>query len=254
MKSKSKLFGVCATVLVCSAWWIGCSGSTTNGNNGTPDSGPAEGGGTPDATTGADTSTAPDAPADTGVDSSLTGPFIDIQFGAANCPAFAACGGDPKGVWNVTGGCVTEAVFDGAKAQCAGITETNVKFQARGNVTATAATIQRHTEVKFSATLAIPMACKQPVGSCAVVGQALVGLAGLETAMCTDDAGTGGCNCDVSDTILDNGPADAYTVAGNSLSTAGPPARTFDFCVNGNEIKYKETTAMAAPAIFVLTK
>ena len=249
---KSKLMGVCATMLACSAWWIGCSGSTTNNDN-TADSGrPAEGGGPAEA--GAGDTSVEDAPADVGVDTALSGPFIDIQYGAANCPAFTACGGDPKGTWNVTGGCVTEKAFDGAKAQCAGIVESNVKFKARGYVTATATTISRRTEVKFSATLAIPKACKDPVGSCATVGQALIGLAGLETATCTDDAGTMGCNCNVSDTINDNNPGDTYTTSGNTLTTGGMPARTYDYCVAGNEIKYKETTAQAVPAIFVLTK
>lgn len=248
---KSKLMGVCVTMLACSAWWIGCSSSSTNNDN-TADSGPAEGGGPAEAGAG-DTSVA-DAPADVGVDTALSGPFIDIKYGAAMCPAFTPCGGDPKGTWNVTGGCVTEALFEAAKAQCAGLVESNVVLKARGYVTANATTISRRTEVKFTATLAIPKACKDPVGSCTVVGQALVGLAMLEKATCTDDAATMGCNCDVADTYNDNNPGDAYTTAGNTLTTNGAMPRTFDYCVAGNEIKYKETTAKAVPAIFVLTK
>ena len=252
---KSKLIGVSLTALAFSAWWMGCSGSTANNAATAVDSGPAEtGGGNPEA--GIPETGGQDAPADTGVDSALTGPFVDISYGVASCPAFTPCGGDPKGTWNVTGGCISEAAFDAAKMQCPGLMESNVKFKARGNVTATATTIARHTEVKFSATLAIPKACKDgvPGATCAVVGQALVAFGGLATATCTDDAVSGGCNCDVSDSTTDQTMAEAYTTSGNTLSTAGPPARTFDYCVAGNEIKYKETTAKAVPAIFILKK
>jgi hypothetical protein len=59
-----------------------------------------------------------------------------------------------------------------------------------------------------------------------------------------------GCDCDVGDSTNDD-TTDAYTTAGNTLTSG---ARTFDYCVNGNDIEYQETTAKAVPALFTLTK
>ena len=38
---------------------------------------------------------------------------------------------------------------------------------------------------------------------------------------------------------------------GNTLTSGN---QTFDYCVAGNDIMYKETTAKAIPAVFTLTK
>ncbi len=250
---KSKLLLVCVTIVAGAACWVGCGGDSTNGTTANPDAGGTpEGGGTPDTGTPDSSSGGLDAAKDTGTDAPVTGPFVTITYGAATCPAFTPCGGDPKGSWTVTGGCVTEEIFAPAKQQCPGIVESKVKIEARGTVVANAATITRKTEVKFAATLAIPKVCKDQIGPCATVSQALI-FGGVKTAVCTDDAVTLGCNCDVTNPAVDN-TSDAYTTAGNTLTTGAPP-RTFDYCVAGNEIKYKETTAgTAIPALFVLTK
>ena len=250
---KSKLVGVCVTVLVCTAWWTGCSSDPSGGG---PNTIPDGGGGTPESGTpegGAGEGGGTDAAKDTGVDAALSGPFLPIAYGAASCPVFTACGGDVKGSWVLTGGCVTEALFDAARAQCATIAESNVKIEARGRVVADAATITRATDIRFSATLGVPPSCKPNGASCAQIGSAIVALAGLKSAACVDDAG--GCTCDVTNELSDN-TADAYSTAGNTLTTgAGAAARTFDYCVAASEIKYKETTATnKVPAIFVLKK
>ena len=244
------------SMVACAAVWIGCGGSSATSTP-TPDGGTSlnpeagatgEGGTVTDGGTTTDASTKPDA--------SITGPYLDIQFGM--CPPLAACGGDPKGLWTVTGGCVEDTIFDAAKMQCPGLTAHNVKFQARGTVLADATTIARKTDVKFTATFAIPKACKDgnPLGAtCMAAEQGIKLGGGLDTATCVDDAATMGCTCNVGNTTIDS-TSDAYTTSGNVLTTgAGTTARTFDYCVAGNEIKYKETTAKTAiPAQFTLTK
>jgi hypothetical protein len=132
---------------------------------------------------------------------------------------------------------------------------TNPKFQARGTVLADATTISRKTDVKFTATFGVPKACKDGIGAgttCADVGTAIMLGAGLDMATCTDAVGgAGDCTCDVGSTMLDS-TTDMYTTSGNVL-TAG--ARTYDYCVMGSSIEYKETTAKTAvPAVFTLTK
>ena len=240
---KSKLFLVGASVLVCSGLWMGCSSGSTVGA-GTTDGGPT---GTEGGTTDSGTGTGTDAGADSAATAvEITGPLLDIQY--KGCTPLAACGGDVKGLWRITSGCVDDASFAAAKQQCPGLTESNVKFQARGVVFADAAKVTRKTEVKFTATLAVPAACKTAIGTCADVGTAIK-FTGLDTATCTDAAG-GGCSCDVGSQTTES-TSDTYTTAGNTLTSG---ARTFDYCVAGSEIKYKETTAKAVPAVFTLTK
>lgn len=248
---KSTVFGLGVCFVASALLWTGCSGGTTQ--NDIPD-----GGGTPEGSSNDSGPTSDAAPADTGTDSAappLTGPFIDIKYGAASCPAFTACGGDPKGMWTLKDGCVTEKVFDGAKAQCNGLTESDVKFQARGYVLVDATSATQKTEVKFSAKLAVPSGCKGLAGGvCANLATLLQTLGGLDTATCVDDAGTGGCTCDVGDTITDT-TTDTYTTSGNTLTTgSGGSARTWDYCVASPQLSLKETTQDAVPALFILQK
>jgi hypothetical protein len=244
---KSKLIVVSACVLVGSAWWMGCGG-TSSGTDTAADAGGtgSEGGGS-EAGSGSETGT--DAGTDSSVDIAITGPFIDLQY--MTCTPLAACGGDVTGTWRLSGGCVDQGAFEAAKAQCAGLTESNVKFQARGVVFADAAKITRKTEVKFTATLDVPAVCvaANPLGAGCANMAAAIKFTGIATATCADAAG-GACTCDVGDQTTEN-TTDAYTTAGNTLTSG---ARTFDYCVAGSEIKYKETTAKAVPAVFTLTK
>ena len=242
---KSKFFLVGATVLVCSAAWMGCGGSSSS-EPGTGDAGTGSEGGTrSEGGTGSEGGT--DAGTDSAAAVEITGPFVDIQY--KNCTPLVACGGDVKGLWRVTAGCVPDGVFASAKQQCPGLTESNVKFQARGVVFADAAKITRKTEVKFTATLAVPKTCKDAIGTCADVATA-VKFTGLSSATCTDVVADGSCTCDVGDSTSDN-TTDAYTTAGNTLTSG---VRTFDYCVKGNDIEYQETTAKAVPALLTLTK
>jgi hypothetical protein len=245
------------SVFAGTALWIGCGGSSATTASTTPDSG----GVTTEAGSGTEAGTANEAGTDaaTKPDASITGPYLDIQFGS--CPALTACGGDPKGLFKVTAGCVDDTIFAGAKMQCPGLTVTNPKFQARGTVLADATTITRKTDVKFTATFGIPKVCKDGIGAgttCADVATAIMLGAGLDMATCTDAAApapAGDCTCDVGNTTLDN-TTDMYTTAGNVLTTgSGTTSRTYDYCVMGSEVKYKQTTAKTAiPALFTLTK
>lgn len=242
---KSKFFVVGASVLVCSGLWMGCGGSSTSSgvtNDGgtSTEGGGSEGGGSEGGT-------------DAGTDSStvveITGGFVDIQYKA--CTPLAACGGDVKGLWRLTGGCVDDGAFDAAKAQCAGLTESNVKFQARGVIFADATNITRKTDVKFTATLTVPAVCvaANPLGTTCKDAEAAVQFSGIKTATCTGPNG-GPCVCDVGDETTTN-TTNAYTTSGSTLTSG---ASTYDYCVAGSEIKYKETTAKAIPAVFTLTK
>jgi hypothetical protein len=68
-------------------------------------------------------------------------------------------------------------------------------------------------------------------------------------ASCVDNAATSGCTCSITDTNTDNVAAAPYTISGSTVTTdpGTANARTYDFCVTGTTLKYKETTAGADP-------
>ena len=172
---KTKLVPACVTILAAATWWTGCSSSDVTSANGIDAGGslPEAGGGEPEAGGKVDGGNADGAAKDSSTDGSNGGPFVDIAYGAANCPAFTPCGGDPIGSWKVSGGCVTEAVLADAKKQCAGLVESDVKFRARGTVVTTATNVTRNTDVEYTAKLAVPPECKPtmpPFNTCAAVG------------------------------------------------------------------------------------
>lgn len=252
MNANAKAIFVSCLVGASALAWVGCSGGTTT-------SGPTDGGGgtdsgsTTDAPSGTDSGT---TVKDAGKEAStLTGPFVDLKYGAANCPAFTPCGGDAKGTWNVSGGCIKEEIFDQAKAQCPTLEVNNVVFQARGYVSADGANIDRHTEVKFTAKFVVPSGCKAVIGTCSGVASAIKALGGMDTATCADDSATGGCTCDVGNTIEEK-ITDTYTAAGNTITTGGggAAARTYDYCVAGSSATFQETTGAPQPAVLTGTK
>jgi hypothetical protein len=251
-------------VVICalSALWMACSSSDSGSSSGgvTPDGGGADSssGGTDSGGGGNDSGGGNDGGGgnDAGVDASVNAPEVNVTFG--QCTALVPCGGDPIGTWKMSAGCVDESAFDDLKQLCPTATASNVVIKARGLVTVTAATISRETQTQTTATIAIPQAClaQVPGGSCQLLAVGLTSPppqgAGLAKATCTSD-GAGGCNCDIEDgEILRE--TSAYTVNGNTISTVGPPARTFDFCVDQGKFTYTETTQGATPGTVELTK
>ena len=221
--------------------WAGCSGDdgATPGNTADPDAGTPNGN---DA--GADDSGG-NTPVDSGTPED-SGPAATVDIAYGTCPAFTKCGGDIVGTWKVTGGCVGSDAFADAKAQCAGLQESDVVIKASGTVVATATKVQRTTTVTLSAKVAIPKTCAQGITNCALIGAglqsgALPGAPKFDTATCTE-AGTS-CNCTVAVTV-DEKTDDSYTAAGGVVTTTNP-TRTFDYCVDGNKTTYKETTPPA---------
>lgn len=254
MNKTTKSLSVFLCLAAAALAWTGCSSSDTSTD--TPDSGTNAGdsGVHTDPSDDDDAGTQDnDSGTDAGVDASIDAPQVDLKFG--NCDAFAACGGDPKGSWHVASGCVDEEAFDFAKDICAALKVSNVVFKAKGLVDVTATNIDRRTEVFFSATFGIPKPCADIVGGdCNSVATALKlpQYGNLDAATCKSD-GANGCTCDVSDTEAQH-IADTYTQNANTITTGS--GQTYDICVDTgkSEVSYRETTAKALPATFVLAK
>ena len=133
------------------------------------------------------------------------------------CPTFTACGGNPKGTWLVSGGCVSDELVQTAQAQCAGLTvkDGSVVVKAKGSLVVSASSIERRTQFSVAATINIPQDCaSQAGGNCALVGLFLKSAAGggFDSATCTSD-GSGGCDCAIGTQVQDVGTS-SYTQSG----------------------------------------
>jgi hypothetical protein len=253
-----KLFHLAGALIAVSGGvvgFVGCSSDSGGGGGTTTDAGNADTGTTPtDSGGNADTSTGQDSGADTSTaaDTGVPGVEVNLQYG--NCAAFDPCAGDPKGKWAVTGGCVSETVFDPAKANCPGIVESNVVFKAKGTIDTNATNVDRKTSIFFSAKVNLPKVCVDsvPGASCPLVAFFLKSAQGgsFDNATCTSD-GAGGCNCDISDTTVET-TNDTYTQNGATITTGG--GKTYEFCQKTTKLEYRETGQNATPAVLELTK
>lgn len=217
--------------------WIGCGGSeegSGSSSGGTADSGPETS--APD--TGA-TDSGGGGLLDVPFDGFIDAPKVPITFGT--CPAFTPCGGDETGSWKVTGGCLSDEILADVKAQCAGFTTSNETIEAKGTLDADGTNVIRRTQVTLKAKASIPKSCS-PIADCAVIALGAQTQLGFDKATCVDGDGGAVCDCDVEDTIVENSVG-TYTKNGNTITTdAGD---TFDYCVQGGKLSYKQTNGGA---------
>lgn len=152
---------------------------------------------------------------------------VTIRF--AGCEAFVACGGDPSGTWTYEDICI-EDPFPAVRDACAGATVEDPSGTASGRVTLAAGAVVREAHVTLSGTIVIPASCA--VVGCSNIQAALSST--YESASCT--GGPTGCRCTVSDEI-DILESDTYTVDGSTLHAGG---RSYEFCVDGGALRYRE--------------
>lgn len=239
-------------VLGASVAWVGCSGS--NATTAPPSD---DGGTTVEAGGGADVD------GDSGSLDGRDATTDDVPITYGECSEFSKCGGDIRGEWTVSGGCVRQDAFDAAKAGCPGFTESDVSIFANGTLVATSTVVERTLTVKFSATFLIPTSCAPiPVNDCSLIAAALqagaTGVPGVpkfDSATCVgvNDA----CDCDVSVSITEQ-RSDTYT-ATDGVITTEDPTRTFEYCAEEGRTTYLETTppdtnAFQFPVIVEMTK
>lgn len=253
------LLGPCLSLAIGMGIAIGCGGSTTSGAMTAPDS-------------GTDAATPPPPPdpsttnpgADGGSDANdkdahVPGTSVPVQYGS--CASFSPCGGDPKGTWTYSGGCLDALDL----SSCPNATITNPDVKVKGQVTfsgSTTGTVARLVEISTSATLGIPQSCVNAIPipalqTCAGL-QAALQLpppqgAGFDTATCTAAAGpNGGCDCQVAKTTVEDS-AGTFTANGNVITTGN--GQTYSYCVSpASTLTYQEATQAATSATFVLTK
>ena len=253
----TKSFSLAAVIaLAGSVSWMGCSDDPAASTGTTPDAGTNSQ--SDSGSRGSDSGTGADDDAGSKEDS---GDFTGVDISYGKCPDFTKCGGDIVGSWTVSGGCVPDDAFAGAKAQCEGLQESDVVIKANGTVVATATTIERKVNVHVSAKVTVPKSCS-PLPDCSLIAAglqtgALPGAPKFEKATCADSGAN--CDCDVAGTVAEE-TTDDYTAADGVVTTTDASGdRTYEYCVQGNKTTYKETTApvegeFTLPIIVELTK
>ena len=220
--------GIWSCVIV----WVGCGGSEATAPGGViADSGS-------DSTPVVDSSK-PDtsAPVDAKPDGFIDAPEVALTFGT--CPTFTPCGGDEKGSWKVSGGCLSDSFLAGVEDACAGFTTSNETIKAKGIVTADGTNITRRTEVTLTAKAFIPFSCAPPsFQNCSAIAAGAQFQYGFSKATCAPNQANDGCNCDVERTASEDSTG-TYTASGNTITTGS--GDTFDYCVAGNKLTDTQT-------------
>lgn len=224
--------------------WAGCTGgsSAESADAGSDAAVGSDGGGGTDV----EPSTS-DAGSDSG--SSIDAPEVEFTYGA--CPAPTPCGGDPKGTWRfAAGGCVAELTTD----MCPDVVVSKSSIKARGIIAVGEGTLERRMEATTSGTVEIPASCMngQPCNLAPLIltAQPPTG-PGFDTATCKDLGTDGACECEVTKNVTDTSST-TYTVAGNTITT--DDGKTYDYCVEGSTMKYRDRFQDVLDANFVLTK
>jgi hypothetical protein len=175
----------------------------------------------------------------------------EVTFSYGTCPAATPCGGDPQGTWNYSaGGCIAELTT----AQCSGFVVKKSFVKSKGTITIGATTLKRDVTASITATVELPTSCGRGF-PCSLLG---IGLKlappdgpGFDTANCKDSATPNVCECEVAKTATEKSET-TYTVEGNTISTADN--FTYDYCVQGNKMTYRDKFQSLVDANIVMTK
>jgi hypothetical protein len=176
-----KLNGISWALVVAPCFFLACSSSETNA-----DSGSGSDSGTPGI----------DAGLDAGVDSGPVYPScngsaqatvnVQFPFGDGGCPAFNACGGDPTGTWNYTGGCVVENLLSEAQGFCPNFVVNSSSGTVQGCVAFGGGYVYRDVNWQASIAFDLPQSCLTlPVvgtvtcGELPAIAKQYLGIAGL---------------------------------------------------------------------------
>jgi hypothetical protein len=212
--------------LAASVFAIACSVSNTG-------TGSPSGETSPSPTNGGNTSGNAPAPSQTAAE-------IDID---GTCSAHEACGGNPQGTFDYTGGCIADA-FAGARDACAGLDTTKAVVRAKGSVTFSGNALTRAVTVTTSGTITFPQSCT--MGQCAAVESELKGA--FDSVSCT---GSSACTCTISK-IDKTDDVTTYTIQGSVVTTAD--GDQYSICENGVQLSYSGKSAGSEQGTFTLKK
>jgi len=161
---------------------------------------------------------------------------------SSSCPAFAACGGELAGAWSYSDACAeTPSNLGDLQVLCS---SASVRVEPGGAATLTFAggQVSRQGAPQGDSVITFPRDCELPL-SCPEIGAAIGG-----AGQCSDVNGDCICRTPAS---VDWG-LQPYTVSGNQLTLQD--GRSFDYCVQGDRLTYRETGDPQEPGTFTLQR
>jgi hypothetical protein len=216
---------------------------------------PASGGGSSSSSpspSGSSTSAAPpNVSAEAGSPSSSGGPngappasqteaTVDVD---GTCSAFQACGGNPQGTYDYTGGCI-EDVFAGARGACPALDTSKAIVKVKGSITFAGNALTRNVTVTTTGSLLLPESCTY--GQCAAIESELK--SAFDSVSCT---GSADCTCTISKTETE-ADATTYTIQGSVVTTAD--GDQYSICEKGVDLTYSGHSAGSEEGTFSLKK
>lgn len=164
--------------------------------------------------------------------------------GSSNaCPGFDACGGALDGTWTYTNVCIDPS--ENSADLLLGVCPTaSVMYERGGASTLTFAggSVTRTGEPLGDSVITFPAECIEGLG-CSFLADAL----GTDAA-CTDLAGD--CICRTASSV--DWSTQSYTTTGGRLALGD--GRSFDYCVQGNTLTYRETGDALEAGTHTLTR
>lgn len=173
----------------------------------------------------------------------------DVAFQEDNCVDFVPCGGSLAGSWVYSDACIEdddlglELSDDGCESLSASVDAT-----VSGGLRFNGSTVQRQGTGSGSGQLRLPNVCTLAIASCP----------GLRALIDDDDdaCSQGGtdCLCEFATAELD-WDEDTFRAAASTFTLGS--GRTFDYCVEGDTLSYRETSEGVSPqdaALHVLTR
>jgi hypothetical protein len=171
---------------------------------------------------------------------SQTAAEVDID---GSCSAFAACGGNPQGTYDYTGGCI-EDVFAGARGACPALDTTKATVKVKGSITFAGNALTRDVTVMIGGSLTLPESCT--AGQCAAIEAELKNA--FDSVSCT---GTGACTCTISNTENEK-DATTYTIQGSLVTTAD--GDQYSICEKSADLSYSGKSVGSEQGTFTLKK
>lgn len=173
----------------------------------------------------------------------------NVAFQDGNCPDFVPCGGTLSGTWVYSDACIDDADL-GLELSDNGCDDVAASVDATvsGALNFSGNSVQHLGEGTGSGQLRIPNLCTLAIASC----PGLRALIDNDADAC-DQSGVD-CLCDF-ETAEVEWDRDAFQAQGSTFTLNG--GRTFDYCVDGDTLTYRETSEGVSPqdaALHVLTR
>ena len=184
----------------------------------------------------------------------LNPPTIALTF-APNCGVVTTCAGNEVDAWAYASGCIDDSAFSRVTSAASSFgcsaTVTNKNGAIAGSVVFDGTTVHRSVVGAVNFTFSAGNPCNNSFVCGAIPGQ--LGTYGI-TGTCAIVGAE--CVCDLT-FPLSQTDSQLYTYSSGVLTVQtgdGGTPDTYDSCITGSTLRYRETTDGGIPGVFSLTK